>query len=127
MHGQVVHFELPFDDAERAKTFYAEAFGWKIDSVPEMDYTLVGTTPTGEQGPLEPGAINGGMAQRGGPISAPVVTIEVDDIDTALAQIERLGGSTVQGRAAVGEMGWSAYFTDPEGTVVGLWQTNRQR
>ena len=27
-------------------------------------------------------------------------------------------------RTPVAEMGWSAYFRDPEGNVVGLWQTN---
>jgi hypothetical protein len=37
--------------------------------------------------------------------------------------VERLGGKTVQGRAAVGDMGFTGYFTDSEGNVVGLWQT----
>lgn len=123
MNGRVVHFELPFDDAERARKFYAEAFGWQVTEVPDMNYTLVTTAPSGERGPIDPGAINGGMAQRGAPISAPVLTIEVDDIDVALAEVVRLGGTAVQGRAEVGQMGWSAYFADPEGTVVGLWQT----
>jgi predicted enzyme related to lactoylglutathione lyase len=122
MAGEVLHFELPFDDAERAKTFYREAFGWTVNDVPQMDYTLVSTAPSGDRGPLEPGAINGGMTQRGGPISAPVVVIGVDDIDEALATVERLGGKGVQGRNAVGDMGFSAYFADPEGNVIGLWQ-----
>ena len=26
---KVVHFELPFDDAERANKFYADVFGWQ--------------------------------------------------------------------------------------------------
>jgi hypothetical protein len=26
-------------------------------------------------------------------------------------------------RQPVGEMGWSAYFADPEGNTVGLWQS----
>jgi predicted enzyme related to lactoylglutathione lyase len=123
MSGRVVHFELPADDEERARAFYAEAFGWNLAPMPEMSYTLITTTPSGDAGPLEPGAINGGMARRGGPISMPVVTIEVDDVDGALATVERLGGKTVQGRNAVGEMGFTAYFEDPEGNVVGLWQT----
>jgi uncharacterized protein len=123
MSGRVVHFELPVDDQERAKAFYAEVFGWKLADVPGVSYTLVTTTPSGDRGPTEPGAINGGMAGRGGPITAPVITIEVADIDEALATVERLGGKTVQGRAAVGDMGFTGYFTDSEGNVVGLWQT----
>lgn len=123
MSGKVVHFELPVDDQNRAKAFYAEAFGWNLADVPGMAYTLVTTTPSGDRGPTEPGAINGGMAERGGPVTAPVVTVEVDDIDAALATVERLGGKTVQGRNPVGDMGFTGYFSDTEGNVVGLWQT----
>jgi predicted enzyme related to lactoylglutathione lyase len=36
--------------------------------------------------------------------------------------VEKLGGSIALGRQAVGDMGFSAYFTDPEGNVIGLWQ-----
>ena len=126
MSGKVVHFELPVDDQNRAKTFYAEAFGWNLADVPGMAYTMVTTTPSGDRGPTEPGAINGGMAGRGGPITSPVITIDVDDIDTALATVERLGGKTVQGRAPVGDMGFTGYFSDTEGNVVGLWQTAAQ-
>jgi uncharacterized protein len=123
MSGKVVHFELPVDDRSRAKAFYAEAFEWDLADVPGMAYTRVTTTPTGDRGsPTEPGAINGGMAGRGGPITAPVLTIGVDDIDTALATVERLGGKTVQGRNPVGDLGFTAYFSDTEGNVVGLWQ-----
>ncbi|MFC5099443.1 hypothetical protein [Kibdelosporangium philippinense] len=66
MSGRVVHFEVPFDDAERAKGFYQEAFGWDIMSMPEMQYNLVSSGPTDMQtGPTEPGFINGGMFARG--------------------------------------------------------------
>jgi hypothetical protein len=29
-------------------------------------------------------------------------------------------------KTAVGDMGFAAYFTDPEGNVVGLWETARR-
>ena len=48
--------------------------------------------------------------------------MDVDDIDAALEKINALGGSTVLPRQDVGGMGWSAYFKDTEGNVVGLWQ-----
>jgi predicted enzyme related to lactoylglutathione lyase len=123
MSGEVVHFELPFDDADRAKEFYAGAFGWKVSDVQGMGYTLATTAPSGATGPLEPGAINGGLLQRGAPVTTPLITIQVDDVDAALDQIERLGGRVVVGRTEVGGMGFSAYFTDTEGNVVGLWES----
>ena len=65
--GGVVHFEIPADDQERARNFYNQALGWRIDPMPEMDYNVVITTPMDEQTgqPTEPGAINGGMMASG--------------------------------------------------------------
>jgi predicted enzyme related to lactoylglutathione lyase len=124
MSGRVVHFEIPADDVERARTFYREAFGWVMTPMPEMDYTIVATTATDESGlPTEPGAINGGMTERKAPVSSPVIVIDVEDIDTTLPMLEKLGGGVVQGKTAVADMGYAAYFTDSEGNVVGLWQT----
>lgn len=120
---KVVHFEVPFDDGERATTFYREAFGWQLDSMPDFQYTMVTTTPTGDQGlPAEPGAINGGMLHRNGPITSPVITIGVDDLDEALARVEKLGGKVAIGRQQVGDVGFSAYVHDTEGNLIGLWQ-----
>ncbi|MDF2146710.1 VOC family protein [Knoellia sp. p5-6-4] len=123
MSGRVVHFELPFDDGARARSFYADLFGWQLQDVPGMDYSLVMTGPVDERGSTEPGYINGGMTQRGGPVERPVVTIDVDDIDATLAAVAERGGSTLVERQPVGDMGWTAYFSDPEGNVMGLWQT----
>lgn len=123
MSGKVVHFEIPADDVERAQTFYREAFGWQINSMPGFNYSTISSTPTDESGmPTEPGAINGGMMARQDPITSPVITIDVDDIDAALARVEKLGGKTVLARQAVGDMGFTGYFTDSEGNLLGLWQ-----
>ena len=122
MTGRVVHFEIPFDNGDRARAFYADAFGWELSGMPEMDYTLVTTGPSSETGPNEAGYVNGGMAQRGAPLTAPTVVVDVEDIGAALAKIEELGGTTLMGSTPVGPMGFSAYFRDPEGNVVGLWQ-----
>ncbi|HLN76236.1 MAG TPA: VOC family protein [Nocardioidaceae bacterium] len=122
MSGKVVHFEIPYDDGDRARGFYKEAFGWDLQSWGDGSYTLVSTGPTGETGPTETGFINGGMMKREGFFSAPVVTVAVDDIDEVLTAIGRLGGKTVQERMPVGDMGFSAYFQDPEGNVIGLFQ-----
>ncbi|MEV6632035.1 VOC family protein [Actinoplanes sp. NPDC051470] len=120
---KVVHFEVPFDDGERATSFYREAFGWDLNPMPQYQYVLATTTPSDESGRAgEAGGINGGMLKRQGPIQAPLITIGVDDLDDALARVEKLGGTVAIGRQPVGNMGWSAYFHDTEGNLVGLWQ-----
>jgi predicted enzyme related to lactoylglutathione lyase len=63
------------------------------------------------------------MMQRGMPVGGPVLTIDVEDIDAALQLIQKLGGTTVTAKQVVGDMGFSAYFKDPEGNLLGLWQT----
>jgi len=126
MSGRVVHFEIPYDDGDRARTFYERAFGWQLMTIPDMGYTLVMSGPSGDQGPTEPGYINGGMMQRQGPFTAPNVVIEVDNLEAALAGVADAGGTTVAERQAVGDMGFSAYFTDTEGNLIGLWETAHQ-
>ena len=124
---KVVHFEIPADDLDRAKTFYGSVFGWRLQTMPMAggEYTTIGTTPVDEQTqmPTEPGAITGGMMQRDEQTPAPVITIDVEAIDDALKQIEAGGGTTVTPRTAIPGMGAFAYFKDPEGNVLGLWET----
>jgi predicted enzyme related to lactoylglutathione lyase len=120
----VVHFEIPADQVERAKTFYSKAFGWMLNTMPEMDYTIVTTTASDKNGiPTGPGAINGGMGKRRDPLKSVVVTIGVKDIDASLEKIKQLGGKAVGKKMPVGDMGFSAYFKDTEGNVIGLWQS----
>jgi predicted enzyme related to lactoylglutathione lyase len=123
MTARVVHFEVPFDDADRARDFYRDVFEWQIRSMPEMGYHLVSTGPVSDQGmPTGPGYIGGGMLQRQTPVSSPVVTLQVDDIDVTLAAVEQRGGRTVRQKMPVGDIGFAAYFADSEGNVMGLWQ-----
>jgi hypothetical protein len=119
----VVHFEIPADDIKRASSFYKKAFGWSAEEMQGMEYWMLGTTEVNEQGMAKnPGAINGGMGKREAPLKGIVVTINVKDIDKSLDKIEKLGGKTVQKKQPVGSMGFTAYFKDSEGNIVGLYQ-----
>jgi hypothetical protein len=123
MSGKVVHFEVPYDDGDRARSFYAEVFGWQIHSMPEMQYDMVSTGPVTDQGmPSEPGYVGGGMTQRSDIVSRPVITIEVDDVNDTLARVRSSGGSAVGEPIPVGDMGVAAYFQDSEGNLMGIWQ-----
>jgi predicted enzyme related to lactoylglutathione lyase len=91
--------------------------------MPEFEYTMVGTVESDQNGmPKEPGAINGGMCKREDPVRSPVITISVDSIDQTAKTIEKNGGKMVRAKMPVGDMGFTAYFKDSEGNVVGLWQ-----
>jgi predicted enzyme related to lactoylglutathione lyase len=124
MSARVVHFEVPYDDADRARGFYRDVFGWQIQPMPEMQYNIVSTGPVSDEGmPTEPGYIGGGMMQRQDAVGDPVIVLEVDDIDATLATVGENGGKTAVDKMPVGDMGFAAYFTDSEGNLLGLWQT----
>jgi predicted enzyme related to lactoylglutathione lyase len=119
----VVHFEIPADDVARAKEFYRSVFDWQLQDMPEMDYTIVQTTGVDEnQMPTAPGAINGGLMRRSQDTPSPVLTIDVESVDQALKQVEAAGGRVVRPRTEIPGMGAFAYFTDPEGNTLGLWE-----
>ena len=120
----VVHFEIPASNVGRAKKFYGSIFGWKTENYPAMDYTILHTVETDRKTmkPKQPGAINGGMMKRMGAIKAPVVTINVADIDKAMQKVTKAGGKVVMPKQKVMEMGWNAYVMDTEGNVIGVWQ-----
>jgi len=124
---KVVHFEIPVDDLARAKEFYGSIFEWELQ---DMDmggggmYTTVTTVPVNDRmQPTEPGAINGGIMRRSADTTAPVITIEVRGIDDAMKKIEAAGGSVVQARTEIPNMGAFAYFKDSEGNTMGLWES----
>ena len=124
---KVVHFEIPVDDRSRAKGFYSSVFEWELNDA-DMGggniYTTLKTVPVdATMMPKEPGAINGGLMKRSFDTSAPVITIQVGSIDEALKKVEAEGGSTVQPRTEIPNMGAFAYFKDSEGNTLGLWET----
>ena len=91
-----------------------------------MDYTMVTTGPVSDQGmSTEPGFINGGMVQRPDPDGAPGARHRRATTSTPPSRrSHERGGSTVclpSSRSA--RWASSAYFTDSEGNLMGLWQT----
>jgi hypothetical protein len=120
----VIHFEIPAKDPKRASAFYTKAFGWQFNQFPNFEYWMIGTTQSDKNGmPSSPGAINGGMGKKG--VMAPkavTVTVGVDDIEKTLQNVKKLGGKAVGKKMPVGDMGFSAYFEDTEGNLIGLWQ-----
>ncbi|WP_284980263.1 VOC family protein [Arthrobacter sp. fls2-241-R2A-200] len=122
----IVHFEIPTENTERANTFYQSAFGWNLSPMQGMEYTIAMTTPSDEKTgmPTQPGAINGALFPRTDNLKTPILTIDVDDVDAALGQVERSGGSVVQGKETIPGMGYYAYFKDTEGNILGVWQSD---
>jgi predicted enzyme related to lactoylglutathione lyase len=116
----IVHFEIPADDMERAKGFYTELFGWKIEQTPgPMDYWMIFTTD--ENGnPV----LGGGMMRRQDPRQSALHYVCVPSVDEHAAKVERIGGKVVVPKRAVPGMGYFAVCLDTENNCFGLWETD---
>ena len=124
--NQVVHFEIPVDNTEVAKEFYS-IFGWELIDMPEMDYVGVRTTPVNENRmPKNPGAINGGMMKRSEKVKSTVIAIQVDSVDAYIEKVISKGGKLEMPKMEIPGMGYYAYISDPEGNILGLWQSMGQ-
>lgn len=123
----IVHFELPVQDLEKAREFYGNVFGWTLQAWPMPDgstYIGVHTTPIDEKTrqPLKPGAINGGIMKKTDFAKAPIFAVHVASIDECIKKIEAAGGAVAKPKVDMMGMGFYAYVTDGEGTVLGLWE-----
>jgi uncharacterized protein len=123
--ARVVHFEIQADDLERARAFYAAAFGWTFTDWSQVTGSPYLGVTTGEGTP----GIDGGMLQRPAPAPAPeqgtnafVCTIEVDDFDAVAARIVEAGGQVALPKYALPGMAWQGYFLDTEGNTIGIHQ-----
>jgi len=115
-HGEIAHIDLPSDDLGRAKTFYAELFGWQIQGMPDF--------PNYEMFQSGPGELGGGIGLRGETApNAPRIYVTVESIETTLAKVGALGGSVVVEKTEVPGMGWYAAINDSEGSEIGIWES----
>ena len=113
----IVHFEIPVEDIQRAKRFYANLFGWKIESMPGTDYMII-----------DPYSVpGGGMMKRTQPEQQIMVNIGVSLMDEYAAKIEKLGGKIIVPKEVVPGRGYFAICKDTENNTFGIWEANPQR
>jgi len=123
MDHTVIHFEIPANNVEKLRKFYAGLFGWKIEKMPgPIEYWTIGTVPVDEKmTPLRPG-VNGGLYKKERPENRPVNYISVESIDKCVEKVKALEGKIVQLKQEVPGVGWIAVAVDPEGNQVAMLQ-----
>jgi predicted enzyme related to lactoylglutathione lyase len=115
--NRFTHFELVTDDYEKTAAFYRNVFGWQVQKWDgPVEYWLVTSGDTNTPG------INGGLMKAGGPFSGTVNTLEVEDIDAALARVKANGGQIVFDKDLVPGVGTLAYVKDNAGIIIGIMQ-----
>lgn len=126
----VVHFEFPYDDAERIARFYRTAFGWDLQMLGEqMGHYVLATTARPGADVKAPdaavrGAINGGFYPRNKdwPAQYPSVVIAVDDIRAAMKTVASAGGEVLGEPMEIPGVGQYVSFYDTEHNRVSMLQ-----
>lgn len=110
-----VHVEISAKDPAAASRFYSELFGWKIERDPQADYYMFAAEGGPGGGFVKPD----GDQYKAGDV---VPYLGTDDIDGLLKKIEARGGKTLLKKTEIPGMGWYAFFADPTGNRLGLFQ-----
>lgn len=114
----IVLVDISANNPLESANFYKEAFGWNIPDTGNPGFVMFSTE----------GGLNGFLVQAGGEVYKPgdvVMYLGTTDIDADLAKIEELGGKVVLPRTEVPGYGWYAFFTDPTGNRLGLFQASQ--
>ena len=117
--NRVTHFEISAEKPEKVISFYEKAFNWRFEKWGgPMEYWMI---MTGDE--KKPG-IDGGLKMRDEMGTNTVNTIDVVDIDESIENVTKNGGKITVPKMAIPGVGWIAYFTDPQGNVFGIMQSD---
>lgn len=114
--AKVIHFEIPAEDPQQSKEFYAAVFGWQFNQMGQEDYWLASTGPDEEPG------IDGAIIKRKDPAQPVTNNIRVENIDAAAESICENGGSIVVEKMHIPNVGQLLFFKDPDGNIFGAFQ-----
>ena len=112
----IVHVEIPSINVEAAGKFYADLFGWKMQPMPEMNYTMWEAGDGDEYGGLP-------QVSEDNPAGQVLIYIASEDIEADLKKVEKIGGKVLHKKTEIPGMGWFGVFQDPTGNVLGLYST----
>ena len=125
----VVHFEFPYDDRERIKRFYTQAFGWEMQQLGEEmgNYVLATTADKDARPDAQRGAINGGIFTRRPemPDVHPSVVIGVEDIQSSMRAVRDAGGEVMGEPMQIPGVGHYVSFLDSERNRISMLQPLR--
>jgi predicted enzyme related to lactoylglutathione lyase len=109
----VAFFEVVSPDADRSRKFYADLFGWTIET-DDHGYGLVSTGDDTVGGGIGPSAAPGDTGVK--------VYVRTDNLEQTIERAATLGSQTlVEPVALPGDYGRIAVVTDPDGNALGLW------
>lgn len=114
-HGVPSWVDLSTPDIAKASEFYSALFGWNVPPGPPEAGGYAIAELRGR-----PVAGIGPQMNPGPPVWATYVN--VDDADTVVKAAGDAGGTTFMEPMDVMDVGRMAFFADPQGATIGVWQ-----
>jgi len=111
-------FEIPVTDLGRAKKFYGDLLGHKLEDM-QMPGSEMATFPMVQGGEFTTGALVKSEYNQPS-MSGSVVYFQCEDVDNQIAKVESLGGKVLMPKTSIGEWGFIAHIADTEGNKVAL-------
>jgi len=113
--SKLVWFDIPAQDAERAKSFYASVFGWCFEGLKDRDDCWL--IADGDADKI-PASLVTGRPQLRGITNYLSVTV----LSEAIERIKVSGGRVLQGRMELPGYGVYAICEDTEGNQFSIWE-----
>jgi uncharacterized protein len=120
MGRPVVHFEIIGTDPAKLRRYYGELFGWTFET---GDASSGEVSEPGSYGFVDgatTGGINGGVGGGRDHGAKVLFYVGVPDVEAALQEAERLGGTRTLGPEGTPGQLVVGQFTDPEGNPIGV-------
>jgi predicted enzyme related to lactoylglutathione lyase len=126
MPGELVHFDIPVDDVDKAVDFYGAVMGWKIEKyegpgMGDMAYWMISTNPDKED------AVQGGIGKKAMPEQTLMNYYRADDgLEAFNMRVKDKGGTVMMEKMPVPGWGWFSVCTDPEGNPFAGWVDDKE-
>ena len=115
--------DLATPDMDATVSFYEGLFGWEIPVAENAEQTggyRVATSGGKSVAGIMP------LMQEGQP-AVWSTYVNVEDADATAAKATEAGGTVIAPPMDVMELGRMAFFADPTGAAIGIWQPNQMR
>ena len=109
---RVIHFEIVGKDGPALQRYYADLFGWSLDTNNPGGY--------GMTDPAATGTVVGIGSTPDGSTGHVTGYVTVGSIEDTLAKAQSLGGSVVMPKFSPDGNAQLALVADPEGHILGL-------
>ena len=112
--GKIEWFDIPVTEFSKAKAFYGELVGWKIQPM-EDQYQLIQVGDNMIGGLRKTSKVEVGQ-------ESTVLYINVENLSDAITRAKNLGAPLIGDVVKVDDNGSFQLFKDPDGNIHALWE-----